>query len=230
MRRMTLTLVTSLWLLSGLQPGLEAATPGGIESQAEFIARCTRESIAANPQSTRWAKDQCTQQWEAVVAAGPMAEAILTAEPATATAVDPTTIAARLSMIQWSAKPQGKLVASGTIAKKLDVQIESSPASLNFYWNETGALIPYDVVEALRARGAKVTMLGCYALDVGETSRNYRVEIAGRAPFALGIYDRSAPTANADSFYNVAASLTGRIPSLAQLRSDGNDWTASCPQ
>lgn len=162
-----------------------------------------------------------------VAAAGPMAEAILAAAPATAVPVDAATLRARLTMIQWAARPEGTLVAQGRLGK-LDVQVERTP-SLNFYWQETGALIPYDVIGALRGRGAQVTLIGCTKLGVGETSKAYRINAPGRAPFGLSVYDRDAPTANADSFYNVGIDLSGRTSTLAQLRRDGSEWNETCP-
>lgn len=207
--------------------GSAAAATAAIESQAEYLARCTRDMIAANPQSRAWAPDQCQQQWETVAAAGPMAEAILAAAPVSG-AVDPATLRGRLTMVRWDARPEGTLVASGRLGGALSVQVERAP-SLNFYWSETGALIPYDVVEALRGRGAEVTMIGCSPLGGGENNQAYRVVANGRAPFALSVYGRPAPTANAGAFYNVGLNLTGQVPTLAQLSRDGSEWAPACP-
>lgn len=202
-----------------------ATTPAG--PQAEFIARCTRAMVAQNPQAEKWAGDQCKQEWKTVVAAGPMADAILATAPVSG-AVDPATLRARLTMIKWDARPQGKLIASGRLGRPLSVQVDRAGPSLNFFWGASGAPIPYDLLGALRGRGAQVAMVGCSMLGVGETSKLYRISVANRAPFALSIYDRMAPTANAGSFYNVGVNLSGRVPTLAQLRRDGSEWKASC--
>jgi len=198
-----------------------------METQSDFLARCTRELVETNPEAQRWAADACGQNWETVVAAGPMAEAILAAAPATATPVDPTALPGRLPTIEWLAIPEGTLVAQGRLGG-VEVQLESAPR-LSFYWGETGQLIPYDVVEALRGRSAAVTLIGCMSFGAGEAFRVFQIEVPGRAPFALGVYSRMAPTADASSFYNVTLELTGEVTTLDQLRArDGDDWAAAC--
>lgn len=215
---------------AGAPPVASAAAAGGaIESQASFLARCTREMIASNPQSSTWADSSCQQTWETVAAADPMAEAILAAIPVKAAAVDVTTLPPRLPMIQWAARPEGTLAASGRLGSAIDVQVERSLPKLNFYWQKTGELIPYDVVAALRGRGVEVVLVGCQMLGVGEAQKAYLVSAPGHAPFGLGIYDRNAPTANANSFYNVGVDLSGQVSTLALLQRDGGDWTATCP-
>jgi hypothetical protein len=89
-------------------------------------------------------------------------------------------------------------------------------------------LIPYDVVEALRGRGADVSLAACLRLGPDEASKLYRVSAPGRASLALSLSERTAPTANAASFYNVAVDLSGRMPTLAELRRDGSEWNATC--
>lgn len=199
---------------------------GAVESQADFVARCTRETIASSPESRAWAQGNCEQVWEQVLAAGPMAEAILAAVPAPGETVAGGDVRARVSAVQWRARPEGALVAQGALGVA-EVQVEA--AVLNFFWQESGAMVPFDVVEALRGRGATVTMIGCAQMGVGEANKTYRVEAPGRAPFALSIYDRMAPTANADSFYNVSVHLNGNVPTLAQLRAGGEDVNPTCP-
>ncbi len=227
MRRFALIIAMSAALIACGQPNSSAAAQGGNETQADYIARCTADMVAQNPRAGEWAPAQCQQQWETIVAAGPMAEAILAAAPVSG-AADPTTLRTRLAMIQWDARPEGTLIASGRMGRALSVQVDRAGPSLNFYWSEAGAMIPYDVLGALRARGAEVTMVGCYAMGMGENNESYRVVAAGRAPFALSVYGRMAPTANANSFYNVGAGLSGRVQTLAQLRGEDSSWNATC--
>jgi hypothetical protein len=211
------------------QGGGQGGGPVAIETQAAFVARCTREMIAANPESRRWAGDQCGQQWQAVVAAGPWAEAFLTAAPATGERVAANQVRTRVTQVSWASRAQGTLVAEGRLGNAGAQVMGGSAPSFSLSWGETGELIPYDVVEALRGRGAEVTMIGCAQLGVGEGTKAYRVVAAGRAPFQLTIYDRTAPTANADSFYNASIDLSGRVQTISQLRTDGSEWNATCP-
>jgi hypothetical protein len=162
-----------------------------------------------------------------VVAAGPMAEAILAAVPTEPTAVDPTTLPARLPTIQWIAVPEGTLIGQGRLGE-LEVQVEGAP-SLSFYWGAIGELIPFDVVEALYGRGAENTLVGCMSFGAGEAHTVFRIDSEGRAPFALAVYSRTAPTGDASSFYNVAIDLSGQVTTLEQLRArDGDDWVGTC--
>ncbi len=211
------------------QGGGQGGGAAAIETQDAFVARCTRELIAANPESRRWAGDQCGQQWQAVVAAGPWAEAFLTAAPATGERVAANQVGTRVTQVSWAARPQGTLVAEGRLGNAGAQVMGGSAPSFSLSWGATGELIPYDVIEALRGRGAQVTMIGCAQMGVGEGTKAYRVAAAGRAPFQLNIYDRTAPTANAESFYNASIDLSGRVQTLSQLRTDGSDWTPTCP-
>jgi hypothetical protein len=65
-------------------------------------------------------------------------------------------------------------------------------------------------------------------LGTGEYNKAFSVTPRGGAAFQLNIYERTAPTANASSFYNVTADLSGRVPTRAQLATDGMEWTAAC--
>jgi|CXWL01.1.fsa_nt_gi hypothetical protein len=198
----------------------------GLETQSAFVARCTRELIAANPQSRTWAPGQCEQDWQKVVAAGPMADAILAAVPAPGERVAGAQVRARVSSVQWAGRPEGTLVAQGRLGES-DVQVEA--ATMNFFWDRAGEPIPFDVLNALRGRAADVVMIGCAMLGVGETNQVYRVTAPGRAPFQLSVYGREAPTANANAFYNVGVTLNGQIATIAQMRADGSEVTPTCP-
>jgi hypothetical protein len=230
MRAWALIVITAALVACGQPSGSngEAAAQGASSADAQraFVDRCVADLVAQNAQARQWAPDQCAQDWQKVVAAGPMAEAILAAAPASG-AANASALQGQLPMIRWNARPEGTLVAQGRL-DAADVQVDRQGPSLNFFWAETGGLSPYEIVGALRARGAEVTMLGCSQLGTGEFNKAYRVNASGHAPFMLSVYDRTAPTANAESFYNVSANLSGRVQTLAQLRSDGMEWTAAC--
>ena len=188
--------------------GQPAATNGGAaaqgasapaaNAQAAFITSCTQRVIAQNANMRPYAADQCQQEWQTIVDAGPMADAILAAAPVSG-ATDAATLRTRLTMVNWRGRPEGTLLAQGALGN-LEVQVDRQGPSLNFFWSETGALIPYDLLGALLQRGAAADMVACSALGVGENSKVYRVTAPGRAPFQLSLYDRNAPTANAEVF------------------------------
>jgi hypothetical protein len=228
MRRRVFAAAAAAVFLSGMS-ACGAQAGGGPETQESFIARCTQETIAANAEAADWAESVCTESWNNVVAAGPMAEAILAAAPERAEAVDVSSLSGTLAMVAWDARAEGVLAASGRLGDNLSVQVERSPPSLNFYWSEVGMPIPYDVVEALKGRGAEVALVGCMSFGMSEVNRSYRITAPGHAPFTLGVYARMAPTANAHSFYNVSTDLSGAVKTLADLGANGDDWAASCP-
>jgi hypothetical protein len=206
------------------QPAPKAAS---VETQATFTARCVRDMVAANPRAKGWAQDSCQQDWDRITAAGPVAEAILAAAPSTPAPIDPRALPARLPMVKWRARPQGTLSAQGNLGK-FDVQLDRKPA-LSFNWGAAGELVPYNAVAALRGRGAEVKLIGCVMYGAGEASQTFRVAAPARVPFMLTVYGRDAPTANAQSFYNVTLDLSGKVQTLAQLRRDGNEWVETCP-
>lgn len=189
-------------------PSGEAAAQGGASAaggggQAAFVEACIARYVAQSAEARRWAPDQCVQDWQLVVAAGPLADAIL----ATAAGTPPR---------------------AGRFGSNIDVVIDRAAHMVTFSWGASGELIPYDAVGALQERGAAVDMIGCSQLGTGEFNKAYRVTPANGAPFQLGIYARTAPTANADSFYNATVMTNGRVRTIAQLRSDGMEWSAAC--
>lgn len=188
---------------SGGEASAQAA-PDSAEAQSQFVAQCVSALTAQNAEASRWAPSQCEEDWGKVVASGDMAEAILAAA-------------------------RGTMPAPGRMGADLEVEVDSAVPSVTFAWSDVGALIPYDVVSALRLRGAAPEMIGCAQIGTGEFSKAYRVAPEGVPPFLLSIYERTAPTANASSFYNVRAELSGAVPTLAQLGSDGNNWASACP-
>ncbi len=153
-----------------------------------------------------------------------LVDAILAAVPAAPGAIDPTSIQARVTQVTWRARPEGTLAAQGMLGN-VEAQVMRTPPSFALMWNATGEPVPYDVPAELRARGATVTMIGCMPLGTGENDAHYAVVAQGHAPFALNIYTREAPTANANSSYNVTVNLTGRMPTRASL---GTDYAATC--
>jgi hypothetical protein len=73
-------------------------------------------------------------------------------------------------------------------------------------------MIPFDVPQAMRQRGITLTQMSCEKLGVGEGQRVYEGTASGRAPFALTIEQRTAPTASASSYYGASVGLHGRRP------------------
>jgi hypothetical protein len=202
------------------------ATPA-VETEAAFVARCTSETIAANPDSKTWAAGNCQQRWTNVAASSTLADAVLAAAPVSAGASDVTSLAGKLPMVTWASKPESPSIASGML-DKIEVKVQSKPAQIGFLWAAVGEPIPYDLDEALRGRGVTLAMIGCQAFGAGEATRVYAVNAPGKAPFGLSIYAREAPTADANSTYSAAVDLSGALPTLATLGSPADGWTAAC--
>ena len=181
--------------------GGNAAAQGG--GEAAFVESCVARYVAQSEQARQWAPEQCAQEWGLVVAAGPMAEAIL-------------------------AGANGTMPSAGRMNSNIDVEVDAGARTAVFSWTAVGEPIPYDVVNALDQRGASPSMIGCSHVGVGEFSSAYRVAPQGGTPFQLSIYKREAPTGDAWSFYTVTVDFSGRIQTRAQLASDGSTWTDAC--
>jgi hypothetical protein len=228
-------IVIAVSLFSCGQSSLSAAAAGApvAETQAQYLARCTSETIAANPQSRNWAQDNCKQNWETVAAAGPMAEAILAAAPATAGAVDLAAVRGRVTQVRWSGGASGATLASGQLGRDLAVSLTRTPPMLGFTWDSGGDIVPYDVVEALKSRGATLTLVACQSYGGPiEVVRVYNVTAPGRALFGLSVYGHNAAVAGAYAAYQVTLYLTGQPATLASVRRLGQsneEWAATCP-
>lgn len=117
------------------------------------------------------------------------------------------------SGVRWAAKAAPRSLASGTFGGlAVSVTGREQPDSLGVSWTKTGAMIPFDVPQAMRQRGITLTQMSCEKLGVGEGQRVYEASAPGRAPFALTIEQRTAPTASANSYYGASVGLHGRRP------------------
>jgi hypothetical protein len=109
MRRIVIVITAAVLIACG-QPSASgpteaAAQPSaGTEDQAAFVARCTREMIAANPQSQRWAAGQCEQNWGLVTAAQPWVDAMLAAAAAPGENVTGASLRTRVTQVRWAPK------------------------------------------------------------------------------------------------------------------------------
>jgi hypothetical protein len=193
------------------------AQPQG-EAEIAYRAQCRADMLRQNPQSANWVDGHCQELWSRVAAAGPMADAILAVAPLAGAPFNSRNLMAQLAGAGWDSD-----------ATNVDLTISTTPPSLTFGWAETGGLIPFEVEDALRQRGARVDLIGCMALGTGEAEKVYRVTPAEGRPFQLNVYARSAPVANAESFYSVVLDLSGQAPSLARLNAGGAGYEATCP-
>lgn len=180
----------------------QAAGPGAGDGQAAYVEACVARYVAQSAQARQWAPDQCVEDWRRVVASAPLAEAILAAAAGT--------------------PPTGNRLGD------MGVAVDRAARTVSWGWSETGGLIPYDAVGALEQRGARAAMVGCSQLGAGEFTKVYAVTPAAGSRFQLTIYERSAPTANAESFYRVIAHSAGSVQTRAQLAADGSEWTEAC--
>lgn len=197
-------------------PGMLAAQPATavIETQGAYVARCKAETIAAYPGARAQADTICASKWEQVVAAAPIADAVLALAPAPGAAFNPAAVRAR------AATMRGFTVSANP---------PPHPAGVTIAWRRDGEPIPFNVEDALRGRGATLSMIACLAAGAGEQTRIWRAAAPGKAPFVLTVAFREAEVASQSSDFSATADYTARIPTLATLRRDGIDWTASCP-
>jgi hypothetical protein len=198
--------------------GAAAAAPGAtagippVQSGAEaaFKARCRKETLAQNgPAASKWVDGHCTDMWGRAVAAQPLAEAMLAAVNAGAGPVD--ALRRATPMVRWGSRSEQGMLASGRIGSYMaGLSGKGRAESVSIGWMQVGAEIPVDVPAALEARGAKLGLTACEKLGAGEGERVWSVTFPGRTPFALTVFQRTAPTGDANSSYSAEAALDGR--------------------
>lgn len=194
-------------------PAAPPPLPLAADAEARFKAGCRKQVLAANPGAAKWVGEECATRWQAVAAAGPGADALLGVIPATpGEALPLATAKARMAGVRWGAPALGALAAGQLGALRVSLQGKRQPEKADVSWSKAGALIPYDVAGAMTTRGVRLTLVGCEQLGVGESSRTYSGAAPGRAPFALTVDSREAPTADAISYYAATVSLGGRAP------------------
>ena len=211
-------------------PAAPATATGVRESQADFLARCQREMIAKNPQARQWAADSCKESWGMAVAAGPLADTLVAVVAArTAGPLGVPQIKAATPAVRWSARPGPGGNATGTLGK-FDAVIDPKAGEISFGWQAVGEPSPYDVAQALKARGVALTQIACQSFGLSEQTRIFRITAPGQTPAGLTVASRQAPTASASSFYSAALDVTRLPPTLAAVRAKApNDgWTAVC--
>lgn len=211
-----------------------AAAPSGrsvplIENQAQYISRCRAETIAQYPNAQAQADSICRTNWDLILAAGPMADAILSAAPAPGMPFTPASARAQLTSVKWAARAVQGRVASGTLGD-VEIGLTQNPARLTLDWFRAGEPIPFNLQEALHVRGATLALIACQSFGSSEGTRVYRVSANGKAAFALTVVTLEAAVASQSSTYGARVDFSGAMPSLAALRKDGSEWSAKCPQ
>lgn len=200
------------------------------EDQAAYTARCKRELIAQYPNAKAQADSICKSNWDQIVISGPMADAMIALAPAAGAPFDAAAVRTQGPSVKWNAKPRKGFTTSGQLSD-IDVNVLKKPAvGVQFDWFKDGEPIPFRLEDSLTVRGVELKMIGCLAFGASESTHVFRVTPAGKAPFALTIYERGAAVASQSSTFSATTDFSGRFPTLATLKKDGNDWTATCPQ
>jgi hypothetical protein len=206
-----------------------AAGVARVEEQAAYVTRCRNETIARFPNARAQADTICQSNWSQIMAAGPLADAILVVAPAQGMAFNPVTVRTALASVQWSARPEQGSVVSGRLGD-LDVVVTRMPTpGVTLRWFKNGEPIPFNLDEAFRVRGAGLTMIACLAFSSAEDTRVFRVTASGKSPFVLTIARREAAVASQSSDFSASTDFSGTMPSLAVLRRDGSQWQQACP-
>lgn len=211
-------------------PAPAAAGTGTRETQADYLARCQREMIAADPNSRKWAADTCKEQWGVIAASGPAAEALIAVASARAAGpLTPPQVKAALPAVRWSAKPGPGGNVTGALGK-LEAVIDAKAGEIGFNWAAVGQPVAFDVYEALKVRGVALTLVACQAFGLSEQTQIYRMAVPGQAPAGLTIARREAPTASATSYYGASLDFVRPPPTLSAIRAKApqDGWQATC--
>jgi hypothetical protein len=228
-RRAVLIASLGAALLAAAAPAARAAA----EDENAYMARCQRQTISAFKTPAAQALSICATNWDMILAAGPMADALLAAAPATGAKFDLAAARANLTAVKWQARAAKGQEASGSLgapsAGEITAGLVRTPApGLTLSWFRQGEPIPFRLEDAIAVRGARIAMVGCLSFGAAESYAVYRVEAPGKAPFALTVNKREAAVANQASDFAASADYSGAVPSLAKLRADGSEWQAVC--
>lgn len=220
---MRLVLVASLVVL-----GLLWSPTSAQDARDRFLAQCRADTLAQWPGAGR-VDEACAERWPSVARSNPLVDILLS--PFADNAPRPATageLRDRAALVRWGpATSQGMEGRFGGV----DVQIPAAaPLRLIVSWGAVGEPVPYEIVDALRLRGASADLIGCYDYGATESNSVYRVAAPGHSPFAMTLYRREAPTASANSHLTVTADAESRIPTLDSLRRDEPDaeWKTRC--
>jgi hypothetical protein len=198
-----------------------------IQTEAAFVGACEQEWVQREPAAARWARSECQVKWRRALAAGPMAESILS-----------------LSVAEGgAARPQAS-VPTARAAMPAGVTVSRREAGIRFDWQEPGSEGRYNVTGALRSRGVALKSLGCPQYPGASMGRE-KVMLAtppGRKPIVVTVYSRGAPTGFEPGVYEVDADFSGVVPDMAALRAgrypggggrafavDPTGWVVECP-
>ncbi|TPW01972.1 MAG: hypothetical protein FD124_3548, partial [Alphaproteobacteria bacterium] len=113
MGRIGLAAVSCIALLQA--PVTQAQTAPGVENQAAYVARCKRETIAAWPGARAQADSICQSNWQMIVAAGPLADALLAIAPTSGTPFDHATAKTRATGVRWAPRAAKGQSAAGRV-------------------------------------------------------------------------------------------------------------------
>jgi hypothetical protein len=228
MRRYLVPLLAVLVFPGAPAQAAAAAAVSVVETEAGYIARCRMQTVSRTPALAAQADAICRANWQMVVAAAPIADALLAAAPRQGAAFDPAALRTVLPSVQWAARPEQGAVASGRVMEIYVAATRMPVLGLTLSWFKEGESIPFLLEDALRVRGATLLMIGCPSFGASESTRVYRVAAGGKPPFTLTIA-REAAVASQSSDFNASTDFSGRLPRLVDLRRDGNEWAANCP-
>jgi len=210
---------------AGVGAGAVGSAPAALvvppEARSRFLVDCRQAYVTRSADAARWADDQCVEDWKKITASAAATDALLAALPAApGEAVALASLRQRMGGVRWAAKPGSRELSASGMLGKLSVAVTGSPAAktLGVNWSEVGAEPPYDIVGAMRARGVTLTEIACEEFGSGEWQRVFAGHAPGRAPFRLEVGQRTAPLANANSYYGATIDLSGRAPAPAAPR------------
>jgi|SRR6478672_10057670 len=131
------------------------------DARDRFIAECRAATVAEWPDVGERVDGMCAERWPSVARSNPLVDILLS--PFAGDARPPITaedLRGRTELARWgSATPQGMEGRFG----ELEIQIPpDAPLRLVILWAAVGEPVPYEIVDALRLRGASVGLIGCY--------------------------------------------------------------------
>lgn len=195
--------------------GTLAVKPG---AEAAYKASCRKQILTQTPSATKWVDEECATRWKAIAAAGPATDALLGAIGAPR---DVAGAKAHMPGVRWGNPEKGNLANGRAGGMEITLTGKGSVQQADAGWAAIGAMVPFDVIGAMEARGLSARVASCEKLGVGEGERSYIVTPPGGGkPFGVSVSSRTAPTAAATSYYSATIDLTGKLPAAGQTQCD----------
>ncbi len=215
----------------------EPAKPAtGVLTDEAFLADCRSEAIRRFPGVRDGGEAACQERLRNAKASVAMVSMVQSVLPMMGGARTPTQIRRALNRVRWGAQTwrSAQALDTGSIGDLHGYLYGSRDAvdKVEFRWGGSdGAIVPYDLPNALKLSGADVRLVACSKDDgYGGDSYVYSARFGSQPGFRLDETAIHARVASQSSGYITSIRMDGKTATWEELRdADGGDyWQRDC--